>query len=111
MCNLINIHTYIPGTYILDYNSTLDMENKMYQYTTRTYLTLHVQLLPVYRQSTTDEMDAAAELGRNPVSKHQIRPEYGDDEHADAGGDCRTSLARPKLSGANGDRGISILPV
>ena len=24
-------------------------------------------------------MDAAAELGRNPVSKHQIQPEYGDD--------------------------------
>ena len=28
-------------------------------------------------------MDAAAELGRNPVSKHQIQPEYGD-ERADA---------------------------
>ena len=24
-------------------------------------------------------MDAAAELGRDPVSKHQIQPEYGDD--------------------------------
>ena len=23
-------------------------------------------------------MDAAAELGRNPVSKHQIQPEYGE---------------------------------
>ena len=23
-------------------------------------------------------MDAAAEIGRNPVSKHQIQPEYGD---------------------------------
>ena len=32
-------------------------------------------------------MDAAAELGRNPVSKHQIWPEYGD-EQADAGRDC-----------------------
>ena len=32
-------------------------------------------------------MDAAAELGRNPVSKHQIQPEYGDDEQADAGRD------------------------
>ena len=31
-------------------------------------------------------MDAAAEHGRNPVSKHQIQPEYGD-EQADAGGD------------------------
>ena len=35
-------------------------------------------------------MDAAAELGRNSVvSKHQIRPEYGD-EQADAGRNCRT---------------------
>ena len=39
-------------------------------------------------------MDAAAELGGNPVSKHQIQPEYGD-EQADAGRDCRTRLARP----------------
>ena len=38
-------------------------------------------------------MDAAAEIGRNPVSKHQIQPEYGD-EQADAGRDCRTRLAR-----------------
>ena len=29
-------------------------------------------------------MDAAAELGRNPISKHQIQPEYGN-EQADAG--------------------------
>ena len=32
-------------------------------------------------------MDAAAEIGRNPVCKHQIQPEYGD-EQADAGRDC-----------------------
>ena len=38
--------------------------------------------------------DAAAEIGRNPVNKHQIQPEYGD-EQADAGRDCRTHLARP----------------
>ena len=38
-------------------------------------------------------MDAAAELGRNSVSKHQIQPEYGD-EQADAGRDWRTRLAR-----------------
>ena len=25
-------------------------------------------------------MDAAAQLGRNPVSKHQIQPEYGDEQ-------------------------------
>ena len=30
------------------------------------------------------KLDAAAELGRNPISKHQIQPEYGDEE-ADAG--------------------------
>ena len=38
-------------------------------------------------------MDAAAEIGRNPISKHQIQPEYGD-EQADAGRDCRNRLAR-----------------
>ena len=37
---------------------------------------------------------AAAEIGSNPVCKHQIQPEYGD-EQADAGRDCRTRLARP----------------
>ena len=41
-----------------------------------------------------EEMDAAAELGKNPVGEHQIQPEYGD-EQADAGRDCRTRLARP----------------
>ena len=39
-------------------------------------------------------MDAAAELGKNPVSKHQIQPEYGD-EQANAGRDCQARLARP----------------
>ena len=39
-------------------------------------------------------MDAAAKLGRNPVSKHQIQTECGD-EQADAGRDCRNRLARP----------------
>ena len=39
-------------------------------------------------------MDAAAELGRNPVSKHHIQPEYGD-KQADAGRDGRHRLARP----------------
>ena len=52
-------------------------------------------------------MDAAAELGRNPVSKHQIQPEY-EDEQADAGRDRQTRLARPK---ANEDREIFIFPV
>ena len=39
-------------------------------------------------------MDAAAEIGRNRVCKHQIQPKY-EDEQADAGRDCRTRLARP----------------
>ena len=39
-------------------------------------------------------MDAAAELGRNPLSKDQIQPEYGD-KQADAGRNCRT----PPVSG------------
>ena len=39
-------------------------------------------------------MDAVAELGKNPVSKHQIQPEYGD-EQANAGRDRQTRLARP----------------
>ena len=58
-------------------------------------------------------MDAAAELGRNPVSKHQIQLEYGD-EQADAGRDGRTRLARPnsKIKARTyGDRGIFIFPV
>ena len=39
-------------------------------------------------------MDTAAELGRKPVSKHQIQPEYGE-RQCDAGRDCRTLFARP----------------
>ena len=46
-------------------------------------------------------MDAAAELGRNPVSKHQIQPEYGD-EQADAGRDGRNRLARPNSQARTG---------
>ena len=48
-----------------------------------------------------EQMDAAAELGRNPVSKQQIQPEYGD-EQADAGRDCRTRLARPNFQARTG---------
>ena len=53
-------------------------------------------------------MDAAAELGRNPVSKqHQIQPEYGD-EQADAGRDGWTRLARPNsLRHARGQGNIN----
>ena len=40
-------------------------------------------------------IDAAAKIGKNPVSKHQIQPKYGENEQADAGRDGRTRLARP----------------
>ena len=46
-------------------------------------------------------MDAAAELGRNPVSKHQIQPEYRD-EQADAGRDDWARLARPNSQARTG---------
>ena len=49
-------------------------------------------------------MDAAAELGRNPVGKHQIQPEYGD-EQADAGRDGCTRLARPNSQARTGTGG------
>ena len=54
-------------------------------------------------------MDAAAELGRNPVSKHQIQPEYRD-EQADTGRDGSTRLARPNSQARTGT-GIYIFPV
>ena len=41
-------------------------------------------------------MGAAAELGKNPVSKYQVQPEYGD-EQTGAGRDCRTRPARPNF--------------
>ena len=46
-------------------------------------------------------MDAAAGIGRNPASKDQIQPEYGD-EQAGAGRDCRTRLARPNSQARSG---------
>ena len=46
-------------------------------------------------------MDDAAEIGRNPISKHHIQPENGD-EQADAGRDCRNRLARPNSQARTG---------
>ena len=51
-------------------------------------------------------MDTAAELGRHPVSKHQIQSEYGDEE-ANAGRDCRTRLARPNSQARTGTGNIN----
>ena len=53
-------------------------------------------------------MDAAAKLGRNHVSKHQIHPEYGD-EQAEAGRDCRKRLARPNSQARTGKGKYSFL--
>ena len=50
-------------------------------------------------------MDAAAELGRNPVGKHQIQAEYGD-EQDHAGWDYLTRLARPTLRRERGQGNI-----
>ena len=40
------------------------------------------------------KMDAAAEIRRNPASKHQIQPEHGD-EQADARRVARDGTAEP----------------
>ena len=50
-------------------------------------------------------MDAAAELGRNPVSKHQIQLEYGD-EQADAGRDAEPVSRDQILRHARGQGNI-----
>ena len=52
-------------------------------------------------------MDAAAELGRNPVSKHEIQHECGD-EQADVGRDCRTRLAGPNFRHERGQGNIHV---
>ena len=46
-----------------------------------------------HMDKTNKQMDATAEIGRNPASKHQIQPKYGD-EQAAAERDCRTHLTR-----------------
>ena len=53
---------------------------------------------PMAYSGLNNSMDAAAELGRNPVSKHPISSEYGDGQ-GDAGRDCRARLARPNSQG------------
>ena len=55
-------------------------------------------------------MDAAAELGRNPVSKHQIQPVY-EDEQADAVLPKPSRETKFSVSGTNVDRGVFICPV
>ena len=56
------------------------------------------------------KMDVAVEIVRNPVSKHQIQPEYGDGQ-ADAGRDCRNCLARLNSQVQLGQGKMIIFPV
>ena len=55
-------------------------------------------------------MDAAAELERNPVSRHQIQPEYKT-RAGRRGTGLPNSSRETKFSGANADREILIFPV
>ena len=55
-------------------------------------------------------MDVAVEIGRNPLSKHQMQPEYG--ERAGWRGTGHANPSRKtKVSGANRDREMLIFPV
>ena len=45
-------------------------------------------------------MDAVAELGRNPVSKHHIQPEYGDEQAGWRGTGSPNPFHETKFSGA-----------
>ena len=56
-------------------------------------------------------MDAIiAEIGRNPVSKHQTQPEYGDMGRLTRDGTAEQTR-ETKSSGANGDKEIFIFTV
>ena len=55
-------------------------------------------------------MDAAAEIRRNPVSEHQIQPEYGH-EQADTGWDCRIRPARLNSEALMGTQKKIFFPV
>ena len=54
-------------------------------------------------------MDTTAELLRNPVSKHQIQPDHGN-EQADARHGLPNPSRETKFSGANADGKILIFP-
>ena len=57
----------------------------------------------MYSAALNKKMNAAAEIGRNPVSTHQIQPAYGD-EQAYTGRDCRIPLARSNSQARAGTR-------
>ena len=47
-------------------------------------------------------MDVAADIGRNPASKHQILSLSVENEQTDAGRDGQTCLARPNSQARTG---------
>ena len=47
--------------------------------------------------SLNKQMDPAAELGRNPVSKHQIQPEYGDEQAHDGRDGTAEPVSRDQI--------------
>ena len=49
-------------------------------------------------------MDAAVDIGSNPVSKHQIQPECGENEQADTRRDGQICLAKPNFQAGTGTR-------
>ena len=53
-------------------------------------------------------MGAAAELGRNPVNKHQIQNEYGNEQAGWRGTGRLHPSCETKFSGTQGDEGIFI---
>ena len=62
----------------------------------------------LYEYRINKSMDVAAEIGRNPRSKHQTQPEYGDDARDGTGS---PQSRETKFSGAIWDREILISPV
>ena len=54
-------------------------------------------------------MDAAAELGRNSVSKHQIQPEYGDERRLTRDGTAEPISRHQILRHARGQGNIFFL--
>ena len=53
-------------------------------------------------------MDAAADIGRNPVSKHQIHSLSIENEQADTGRDGQSCLAKPSSQAQTGTGRFSL---
>ena len=51
--------------------------NKTCQYSSSSTNILYLNILYIYEWVWEKYMDAAVDIGSNPMSKHQIQPEYG----------------------------------